>query len=199
MYAQVIIDANHAEVDRVFDYRVPAQWEEAVCVGLRVMVPFGQRNTKREGYVIALTETTEVPAGKIKEIVEILDEGRPILTPPILELAKWMKKEYFCTLNQCLQAVMPAGIRTKSVWYVELTEQTAELSASTPRTQAASFAVSSQYFIPSSPVHAFAMPEFTITACGFRFDSTIARSHFTGAAFTRFVVKVPAALHGFSL
>lgn len=128
MYAQVIIDANHAEVDRVFDYRVPAQWEKAVCVGLRVMVPFGQRNTKREGYVIALTETTEVPAGKIKEIVEILDEGRPILTPPILELAKWMKKEYFCTLNQCLQAVMPAGIRTKSVWYVELTEQTAELS-----------------------------------------------------------------------
>lgn len=128
MYAQVIIDANHAEVDRVFDYRVPAQWEEAICVGLRVMVPFGQRNTKREGYVIALTETTEVPAGKIKEIAEILDEGRPILTPPILELAKWMKKEYFCTLNQCLQAVMPAGIRTKSVWYVELTEQTAELS-----------------------------------------------------------------------
>ncbi len=115
MYAQVIIDANHAG-------------EEAVCVGLRVMVPFGQRNTKREGYVIALTETTEVPAGKIKEIAEILDEGRPILTPPILELAKWMKKEYFCTLNQCLQAVMPAGIRTKSVWYVELTEQTAELS-----------------------------------------------------------------------
>ena len=33
MYAQVIIDANHAEVDRVFDYRVPAQWEEEVCVG----------------------------------------------------------------------------------------------------------------------------------------------------------------------
>ena len=128
MYAQVIVDANHAEVDRVFDYRVPAQWEEEVCVGLRVMVPFGQRNTKREGYVIALTETTEVPEGKIKGIVEILDEGRPILTPSILELAKWMKKEYFCTLNQCLQAVMPAGIRTKSVWYAELTGQTADLS-----------------------------------------------------------------------
>lgn len=128
MYAQVIVDANHAEVDRVFDYRVPAQWEEEVCVGLRVMVPFGQRNTKREGYVIALTETTEVPEGKIKGIVEILDEGRPILTPSILELAKWMKKEYFCTLNQCLQAVMPAGIRTKSVWYAELTGQTSELS-----------------------------------------------------------------------
>lgn len=128
MYAQVIIDANHAEVDRVFDYRVPAQWEEEVCVGLRVMVPFGQRNTKREGYVIALTETTEVPEGKIKGIVEILDEGRPILTPSILELAKWMKKEYFCTLNQCLQAAMPAGIRTKSVWYAELTGQTSELS-----------------------------------------------------------------------
>lgn len=128
MYAQVIIDANHAEVDRVFDYAVPEIWNSTVCVGLRVMVPFGQRNTRREGYVIALTETTEVPDGKIKEIVEILDEGRPVLTPAILELAKWMKKEYFCTLNQCLQAVMPAGIRTKSIWYAELTGQNADLT-----------------------------------------------------------------------
>lgn len=128
MYAQVIIDANHAEVDRVFDYAVPEIWNSTVCVGLRVMVPFGQRNARREGYVIALTETTEVAAGKIKEIVEILDEGKPILTPAILELAKWMKKEYFCTLNQCLQAVMPAGIRTKSIWYAELTGQNADLT-----------------------------------------------------------------------
>lgn len=128
MYAQVIIDANHAEVDRVFDYAVPEIWNSTVCVGLRVMVPFGQRNTRREGYVIALTETTEVPDGKIKEIVEILDDGRPVLTPAILELAKWMKKEYFCTLNQCLQAVMPAGIRTKSIWYAELTGQNADLT-----------------------------------------------------------------------
>lgn len=128
MYVQVIIDANHAEVDRVFDYKVPRQWEQDVCVGLRVMVPFGQRNARREGYIIALADTTEVPAEKIKEIVEILDDGRPILTPFTLELAKWMKEAYFCTLNQCLQAVMPAGIRTKSVWYAELTGQTAALS-----------------------------------------------------------------------
>ena len=71
--------------------------------------------------------------------------------------------------------------------------------SSIPRTFPASLAVSSQYFIPSSPVHAFAIPEFTITACDFCLLSAICLSHFTGAAFTTFVVNVPATLHGFSL
>ena len=73
MYAQVIIDANHAEVDRVFDYRVPAQWEEAICVGLRFMLPLCLRKKKRERYVIALKDKTEETAVKIKENEEILN------------------------------------------------------------------------------------------------------------------------------
>lgn len=120
MYAQVIIDANNAEVDRLFDYLVPEALEQSMTVGVRVMVPFGQRNVKKEGYVLALAETTEVPKNKIKTILEVLDEGKPIFTPTMLTLAKWMKKTYFCTLNQCLQAIMPSGIRTKSLWYVEI-------------------------------------------------------------------------------
>ena len=41
MYAQVIIDANHKEVDRVFDYRIAKEWENQLKIGVRVMVPFG--------------------------------------------------------------------------------------------------------------------------------------------------------------
>ncbi len=120
MYAQVIIDANHAKVDRLFDYLVPKALEQSIAVGVRVMVPFGQRNGKKEGYVLALTKTTQVPENKVKAILEVLDEGKPIFTPTMLTLAQWMKKTYFCTLNQCFQAIMPAGIRTKSLWYAEL-------------------------------------------------------------------------------
>ena len=58
-------------------------------------------------------QKTEVPADKIKELLEVLDEGRPTFTPALLDLAEWMKERYFCTLNQCLQAIMPPGIRTK--------------------------------------------------------------------------------------
>ena len=61
---------------------------------------------------------------------------------------------------------------------------------------AAASAVSLQYPKPSSPVHALAIPEFTITACTGTPLSITCRSHFTGAAFTTLVVKVPAATQG---
>ena len=78
-------------------------------------------------------------------------------------------------------------------------DPTSTPASSIPSTFAASFAVSWQYIIPSTPVHALAIPELMITACDFCLFSTICLSHLTGAAFTTFVVNVPATLHGFSL
>lgn len=126
MYAHVIIDSRNPEADRCFDYLVPEEWEGCMQIGLRVMVPFGRNNAGTEGYIISLSDETEVPLEKIKSLSEILDEGKPVFTPTLLELAFWMKETYFCTLNQCLQAIMPSGIRTKSQWYVELAKHTAE-------------------------------------------------------------------------
>lgn len=122
LFAHIIVDSRNPETDRMFDYIVPKQWQEKITVGQRVMVPFGKRNAGTEGYVISLAEESQVPPEKLKCILEILDEGRPVFTPALLELAFWMKETYFCTLNQCLQAIMPPGIRTKSQWFVELAQ-----------------------------------------------------------------------------
>ena len=64
MYAKVIVGLNQPEMDKLFDYRIPEGM--AVEIGVRVIVPFGSRNKKAEGYVISLSEKTEVPADKIK-------------------------------------------------------------------------------------------------------------------------------------
>lgn len=108
MYAKVIVDLNHPAVDRMFDYAVP--WGMEVCTGLRVMVPFGRKNAKTEGYIISLSEETDVPQEKLKGILEVLDGGTPAFTPALLALAKWMQERYFCTLNQCLQVMIPPGL-----------------------------------------------------------------------------------------
>ena len=118
MYTKVIVGMNNPSMDKLFDYGVPEGME--VRQGCRVIVPFGRRNAKAEGYVISLSAETDVPADKIKNILEVLDGGKPVFTPELLELAEWMQGRYFCTLNQCLQAMMPAGIRTKSSWVVDL-------------------------------------------------------------------------------
>ncbi len=91
LYAQVIIDIAHTNVDRVFAYSIPA--EEAIEVGQRVLVPFGRGNTAKEGYVIALCEQVDVPKERIKPILRKA-EGFAALLPEQVRLASWHEK-YF--------------------------------------------------------------------------------------------------------
>ena len=67
------------------------------------------------------------------------------------------------------------------------------------RMSAAASAVALQYPYPSTPVQALAIPALMMTAWADGAWYTISWFHLTGAAFTRLVVKVPAALHGTSL
>lgn len=118
--ANIIVDMHHASADRIFDYLVPEKWLDQVCIGQRVLVPFGQKNKKLEGYILGITNQSEIAPEKIKQISEILDDLQPAFTPELIQLAKWLKDHYFCTMSQALQAVMPPGIRTKSSWFAVL-------------------------------------------------------------------------------
>ena len=71
MYAKVIVGLNNPQMDKMFDYGVPEGMK--VRQGVRVIVPFGSRNKKEEGYVISLSEETDVPEDKIKNILEMLN------------------------------------------------------------------------------------------------------------------------------
>ena len=137
MIAKVIVGLNRPEMDKCFDYRVPEGMQ--VCCGGRVIVPFGRRNSKTEGVILSLTEETELPPERIKEILEVLDEGKPSLTPELLALADWMQERYFCTKNQALQAILPTGIRTKSSWMIYKKEPTEEQKLTPKETQVLSY------------------------------------------------------------
>ena len=63
MYAQVIVDISNDAVDRVFDYVALKDTQ----IGMRVKVPFANRAVL--GYVIGLTETTQLDVSKIKTII----------------------------------------------------------------------------------------------------------------------------------
>ena len=54
MFAEVIIDIAHSEVDKVFDYKID---DPSVTTGCRVEVPFGRQKT--EGFVIGIKEHTD--------------------------------------------------------------------------------------------------------------------------------------------
>ncbi|MBR5578743.1 MAG: primosomal protein N' [Lachnospiraceae bacterium] len=117
-YARVIIDISHEKVDRPFCYRVPELLQKEIKVGDKVVVPFGQGNTRRNGYVIELISEPDFEPSRIKELFK-LKEGIQVEGKMIC-LAAWMKEQYGCTMIQALQTVLPAKAKIRAKEYKTL-------------------------------------------------------------------------------
>ena len=92
----------------VYTYSIPEGLAATVAPGARVQVPFGRRNLV--GYVVGFPAAASVP--KIKPIERILDDP-PLLTPKLMELARWIASYYACSFGEALRAVLPAGLDRK--------------------------------------------------------------------------------------
>lgn len=110
-YARVIVDIAHSQVDRVFDYRLPEELAY-ISAGYRVQVPFGHTST--EGYVVEISDQTEVAQNKLKSVKKALD-SYPALLPELIDLATEMKKTYHCLLVDALRCLLPAEMRAARV------------------------------------------------------------------------------------
>ena len=68
MIASVLVELNSKQTDKMFYYNVPSILEDKVTVGIRVIVPFGQR--KLEGFVLELTNKKLVDCSfELKDIL----------------------------------------------------------------------------------------------------------------------------------
>ncbi|MDY6367866.1 MAG: primosomal protein N' [Clostridia bacterium] len=104
MFADVIVDVNHSEVDKVFEYSCPS---DEIEVGMRVKVPFG--NSLTEGIVIALKNSSNFPESKVKSIISVIES--PVLTDETLALTEFMRKKYYCTRASVLRLFLPSEMR----------------------------------------------------------------------------------------
>ncbi len=86
-----------------FTYRIPEELGAQVCVGGRVIVPFGAR--KLVGIVTALATEPRTTKG-LKEIVEVVD-SEPLLPPALLELARWMTEYYLAPPGEVFRSMLP--------------------------------------------------------------------------------------------
>ena len=108
MVAEVIINSNVKNLNKIFDYNVPTEIEGTICVGDRILVPFGNKKTLEEGFVIGLKEKSDF---KVKDIASIQDGIK--LTKDNIELAKLMARRYFCNISDCIKLMLPPGTSSK--------------------------------------------------------------------------------------
>jgi len=99
-------------VDRTFDYAVPDRLREQLEPGRRVRVPFGPANRMTVGYCVALGTRAGITR-RLKSLAEVVDD-RALVSPTMLRLTRWMAEYYLCTWAQALEAVLPAGVRSRS-------------------------------------------------------------------------------------
>lgn len=95
-------------IDRPYDYLVPGELEERLRPGMRVLVPFAAGNRGSDGLVLSIYEAGS--AGEtLKSIQSVLDD-QPVLDARAIQLALWMRERCFCTLYDCVKAMLPAGL-----------------------------------------------------------------------------------------
>ena len=68
MFAKVVIDIKHEEINRYFDYVIPEEFQVFLERGMRVLVPFGAQT--RMGYVVEIVENSNEAT---KEIIDVID------------------------------------------------------------------------------------------------------------------------------
>ena len=95
-----------------FDYLVPESLRANVEPGRRVRVPLGKGDRTLVGYCVGVA-----PGGgggrTLKPIRTVLD-ARPLISPPLLDLARWIAEFYLCELGPVLETVIPAGVRAQA-------------------------------------------------------------------------------------
>lgn len=107
MYAKVIVNQNHKELSRLFDYEIPTELEKKVKPGVRVVVDFNHR--KITAIVLEVSKTS---SASTKPVLYLIDEV-PILSKTLLSLVEYINNKSHATYQQCFDLVIPNALHTK--------------------------------------------------------------------------------------
>ncbi len=106
MYADIIVDIMHEQLDKPFQYRVPPELENVVEEGMLVNIPFGRADRMITGYIIEFGDEPKLDVSRIKDIDSIVPD-KVQAVGRMIKLAAWIKHNYGSTMNQALRTVIP--------------------------------------------------------------------------------------------
>ena len=107
--AEVVFDLP---LENSFHYLVPEELRDIIEPGQRVKAPFGRGNRPAVGYCVGLGPPPNI-RHRLKELTEVLDQ-EPLLSRQMLDLTRWIAREYLCGWGQVLQSVVPAGVKRRA-------------------------------------------------------------------------------------
>lgn len=107
MFAKVVFPLPFR---RAFTYSIPAQFENAVKIGVRVVASFGRRTMT--GFVVDIVDQAEKDI-EIKPLRDVLDD-EPIFDKESLKFYEWVADYYMSSLGEALKNTVPYGTDIES-------------------------------------------------------------------------------------
>ncbi len=104
-------------VPKAFTYRIPANWQGLVEVGMRVVVPLGKRKVLTG--IVKQRHSAPPKNYEAKYILDVLDSQAYISTLQ-LQFWGWISDYYLCHLGEVMQAALPSGLKISSESRIQL-------------------------------------------------------------------------------
>lgn len=117
MIVKVIVNIATRAPDKLYDYLVPEQLEERICIGSRLKVPFGAHNREVEAYVFDIKKRSG--AKKLKTVSEVYDR---VFDDKMLPLINWLRDSCVCSYMEVIKTIIPRGSINKPDEWLELGE-----------------------------------------------------------------------------
>ncbi len=109
LVARVAVENKAYSFDKPFDYLVPYKLANRCKAGMRVLVPFGRGNKKRQGVIL---DVLYLQNNGLKSLICLLDD-EPVLSEEMIKTAEFISEHCFCTLYEAVKTMLPAGINYK--------------------------------------------------------------------------------------
>ena len=105
-YARVRVDTGVFHLDQLYDYQIPEKLTALIQVGVRVQLPFGNRET--EGIVVERVAQPE-RAGELKSITKVLSVA-PVATVQSLHVIDLISQHYACNPWDLIRSAIPPRV-----------------------------------------------------------------------------------------
>lgn len=107
MYVDVLVELKIKKIDQTYTYSVPANLQNEIEIGKRVLVPFN--NQKLEGFILNIKNEVDF---KTKDIISVIDEN-PVLNDELIELGNYISKKTIVNKITAYQTMLPAALKAK--------------------------------------------------------------------------------------
>lgn len=113
--ARVLLDSPLPQLDRLFDYAIPPEWEADAAPGVRVRVPLRSAGRVVDGYLVERAEADpgDRPLSELDSVVSPV----PVLTPELYALARRAADRAAGSASDILRLAIPKRmVRAEKAW-----------------------------------------------------------------------------------